>query len=172
MDRVALLLEQYPGPVKLGMSAGRAVYLLAAAVLLFGGAAFYLIRPNENGIVGWLSVILCTAVATGFALTRLRRGFELVLDKDGFGICEAHQWRRFKWAEVENFAVVGDELMLFRKRVGFNRANTVIDETDGQVRRTFNLPESYGLTNEGCVRLMSQWQERALRTGRPGREPA
>ena len=132
-------------------------------VLLFGGAAYYLIQPDEHGIAGWLSVIACTLVATGLARARLRRGSELVLDKDGFGIYEAHQWRRFKWAEVESFTVVGDALMLFRKRVGFNRANTAIDETDGHVWRTFDLPESYGLTNEGCVRLMSRWQERALR---------
>jgi hypothetical protein len=162
MDRIASLLEQYPGPVKLGMSWGRAIYLLGTAIFMIGGAAYYAIQPDKHGAVGWLSVVVCTLGVTGLLAARLRGKFELVLDNDGLSIGEGRILQHFRWTEVENFAVVGDELTPLRKRVGFNRANTVIDETDGHEWRAFHLPESYGLTNAGCVRLLSLWQERAL----------
>jgi hypothetical protein len=166
MDRVASLLEQYPGPVNLAMSPGRATYLLLTAVFMIGAAAYYAIQPS--GMAGWLAVIFCTLGVSGLAAAFLRgkseRISELVLDKQGFSIGDGRQRRDFKWAEVDHFAVVPDELVFFRKRVGFNRASTEIDETNGFQWRDFHLPESYGLTNDGCVRLMSLWRERALRT--------
>jgi hypothetical protein len=121
MDRIASLLEQYPGPIKLGMSWGRAIYLLGTAIFLIGGAAYYAIQPDKHGTAGWLSVVVCTLGVTGLLAARLRGKFELVLDNDGFSIGEGRTSQHFKWSEVENFAVVGDNLTPLRKRVGFNR---------------------------------------------------
>jgi hypothetical protein len=164
MDRVASLLEQYPGPVRLPRSRGRLIFLLATTIFMFGTAAYYAIPPDKHDIAGWLPVIFCILCATVIALAFLHGEFELVLDNNGFSICESRHSRRFEWAEVKDFAVIPDELMFFRKRVGFNRADTELDETNGFQWRNFHLPESYGLTNAECVRLLSLWQERALRT--------
>jgi hypothetical protein len=172
MDRVASLLEQYPGPASLAMSRGRAANLLITSIFILGSAAYYAIQPT--GIAGWLAVAFSALCATGlgaaFVRGRSERMSELVLDTKGFSIGHGRERREFTWAEVDHFAVVPDTLMLFRKRVGFNRASTAIDETNGFPSRDFVLPESYGLGNDECVRLLSLWRERALRTHRRDHE--
>jgi hypothetical protein len=179
MDRVAPLLAQFPGPLRLAASRWKWLPLLVAGVVFTASGINWIREPNgEHVVLGWFGAIffgICTAT---IIICLSPRAFQVVLDKNGFTTSVAYRRQRWEWADVGDFAVVTDRMMpavvgasrKLRMRPGFNdrRTNksklTAVGEQLSEIMtgRDFTLPDSYGLPVMDFVRLMTLWQQRAL----------
>jgi hypothetical protein len=165
MDRITPLLAQYPGPVTLRIPGNQRLALFAVAVGILVGTLIWAVVPSTDAsILARLGVILfaicLSAIVAAVAWARDR--YTLVLDAQGFATTSASSRTQYIWTEVQDFAVVKDDLAP-RSYIGFDRVGS-----DPSVRqrlpnwRDVTLSESYGLTVAECVELLSHWQQRAL----------
>jgi hypothetical protein len=179
MDRIATLLAQFPGPVTLAVSRWKWWgFVTASAVFTAAGIAEA--THSSSGALGdWLGVaffgVLTVVGAVGISIGR----FDVTLDADAFTCRIARKAERWRWEDVDDFAVVeyaaGTPGASLRKRIGFNDKRPVkttsqrLGEglTKAMTQRDCFLLDtsgstSFGLPMEDLARLMSQWQERAL----------
>jgi hypothetical protein len=170
MDTVDSLLAQFPGPLKLGPSKRYWLGGLLGSALLMAGAATGI--TSGHTIVAWAVLIffgLCAANCISVLLFGLS---ELTLDQDGFTTRLGRTANHWKWTEVSDFAVVPHELVPFMKCVGFNYNKAqwgpllkILERSNQPFQwRTRSLSDTYSLSKGDCVRLLSQWQQRALPT--------
>jgi hypothetical protein len=121
MDRVSALLDQYPGPVKLPVSAGRKVFMYMGAIACAVGSIGWVMVSGT--LWSWLGAAFLLFCA-GLSVKVLIRGeFCMILDRQGFNTTWGVQHNEYKWAEVCDFAVVKDGINPLQTHVGFNRSD-------------------------------------------------
>ncbi len=150
MDRVSTLLAQFPGPVRLAVSRLKWLAYMVLAAGFTVAAVYSIIEPVPGAS-------------------------EMALDGGGLTLRTTYRDQRWNWTDVSDFAVVNDDLVPLRRRVGFNEkrarrgrfATAVKQFTDSPRWRDIVLTDSYGgLSVDDCVRLLSLWQQRALSEAR------
>jgi hypothetical protein len=179
MDRVAELLANFPGPVTLQPSRWKWIGILAASAVLFGGGIAQNLSAASTGILAWLPVAVFGMLMLGAAVVIFIVGLRLSLDDEGFTLRVGYRSQRWRWSDVGDFAIA--EYLhnmpgaFMRKRIGFNdkRLSKTAAQRVGEqfstalTGRDCALPDGYystafGLPMEDLVRLLSQWQQRAL----------
>jgi hypothetical protein len=171
MDPVADVLAQFPGSVSLAFSRWKLLYYAAFSFVFVAFGIHGITDPaGRHVIMGWACAILGVIGIPAFAVALIPGASEMVLDQDGFTLRFAHRTSYWTWTEVCDFAVIKDYLVPFKKNVAFNRKGgrgTKRSES-GELPawRDIVLDDSYGLTKDDCVRLLSEWQQRALKNAR------
>jgi hypothetical protein len=160
MDRISPLLDQYPGPLKLPMSARQRVFLWLGTLALAMGSVSWV--AVSGTVWSWLGAAFLLVCAGLFVRTLLRAEFCMILDSEGFSTTAGVQHNKRKWAEVCDFAVVKDEINPFETHIGFNLTSRARASGELPDWRDLTLDSYGGLTNAESVRLLSQWRERAL----------
>jgi TM2 domain-containing membrane protein YozV len=150
-DPIAPLLARFPGPVTLRPSLRTSLIALAFCVVLIAlGVARVL---NGELVVGWTQVVLMGAVVVYVIVSLLPGGSALILDGNGFTIRGRFRSRSHQWASTNSFEAVS---------IGRGRYVMFDDRQAVKIHHTGGLPDSYGLTDDEMVRLMSQWRQRAV----------
>jgi hypothetical protein len=172
MDRVSTLLAQFPGPVRLAVSRLKWLAYMVVAAGFTIGAIDWIIEPGSRHVVmGWFGAVIFSVSTVAAAVMIVPGASELALDGNGLTLRMTYRDRRWTWTDVSDFAVVTDDLVPLRRRVGFNEkrahrgqfATAVKQFTDSPRWRDIVLTDSYGgLSVDDCVRLLSLWQQRAL----------
>ncbi len=176
MDRVSTLLAQFPGPVRLAVSRLKWLTFMAVSAGFTVGAIDWIIEPgSRHVVVGWFGAVIFSVSTVAAAVMIVPGASELALDGNGLTLRMTYRDRRWTWTDVSDFAVVNDDLVPLRRRVGFNEkrahrtrfATAVKEFTDSPLWRDVVLTDSYGgLSVDDCVRLLSLWQQRALSNAR------
>jgi hypothetical protein len=179
MDRVAILLAQFPGPVTLAASKWKWWGFVAAGALFTVAGIGESIHSASGSILDWIGVAFFGVCTAGGVVGVFLGGFELTLDRDGFTCRVVRQSERWRWDDVSDFAVVEYVAAMqgasLRKQVGFNdkRLAKATSRALGErlskalTGRDCFLPDpygssSFGLPMEDLARLMAKWQECAL----------
>ena len=179
MDRVAELLANFPGHVTLQPSRWKWIGILAASAVLVGGGIAQNLSAGSTGILAWLPVAVFGMLMLGAAVVIFIAGLRLSLDDEGFTLRAGYRSERWRWSDVGDFAIA--EYLhnmpgaFMRNRIGFNdkRLSKTASQRVGEqlstalTGRDCALPDGYGSTAfglpmEDLVRLLSQWQQRAL----------
>jgi hypothetical protein len=171
MDPVADMLAQFPGPVSLAFSRWK---LLSYVAFFFAFVAFGIHEITASGghhvLMGWASAILGVVGIPASAVALIPGASEMMLDQDGFTLRFAYRTSYWAWSEVCDFAVIKDYLVPFKKNPAFNRkggrGTNRSESGELPAWRDIVLDSTYGLTNDDCVRLLSEWQQRALKNAR------
>jgi hypothetical protein len=182
MERASNFLLQFPGPLKLRPSKWKWSALLIGTGLVTIGALGQTITSHSTRLSDWFGVAFFGIATVLFAYMLFFAHFELTLDANGFGWTGGRLSERWRWIDVDDFAVVrslvgGVSGSSLRKGVGFNdkrlnnRKTTSIamGEALSEAMRGRNclIPDafffsSFGLSMEELAFLMSKWRERAL----------
>jgi hypothetical protein len=179
MDSVAELLANFPGPVTLQPSRWKWIGIFAAAAVLVGGGIAQNLSDGSTGILAWLPLAVLGLLMLASAFVIFIAGLRLSLDDEGFTLRVGYRSERWRWSDVGDFAIAeylhnmpGGSM---RKRIGFNdkRLGKTASQRVGEqlssalTGRDCALPDGYGSTAfslpmDDLVRLLSQWQQRAL----------
>jgi hypothetical protein len=191
-DRVAALLDRFPGPLTLDPSRRKWLLVVAIGVVFILGAALLIRDPagssdtavgrGVGGIVvtlglardraaattaiGWIALVIF-ALATIVGLLNLLPGAAgLTLGRDGFRTRNLFRRHDYKWADVSDIA--GVRLPSLSRCVAFNdrlvQGSRLARTNVRLVGRNSALPDTYGLSVDDLAQLMSLWRERALAT--------
>jgi hypothetical protein len=179
MDRTADLLKRTPGPVTLRASRLK-LLTIAAAGALFTAYVTGQIIDSGGSVVDWFGVAFF-GVGTAATIAMVFVPYELTLDNDGFTTRAGWVYERWRWVEVGDFAVT-DFSSISRgprrlsKCVGFNDRRPNRSDLQRMGERMYGTmtgrdrvlsdasgASSYGLPFEDLARLMSRWQELALK---------
>ena len=114
---------------------------------------------------GWVTVVFFGIGAGLSLLTLLPGAAGLTLDQDGFVVRSLFRRRAYRWADVDAFTVT--EVGYGRgskKLVGFDdrlaAASAIARANVKLTGRNSALPDTYGLSAEDLVLLMSRWQQK------------
>jgi len=121
MDRVSILLAQFPGPVRLAVSRLKWLAYMALAAGFTVGAVDLIIEPGGRHVIaGWFGAVFFSLGMVAAAVMIVPGASEMALDGDGLTLRTTYRARRWTWTDVSDFAVVNDDLVPLRRRVGFN----------------------------------------------------
>ena len=162
-----VLLERFPGPVRLSVGRMKFLYLMVGAAI-FGGVTFSMIQDDAVGwfaaLFLWLGVLGC-AVSVPIMAFFLVRGSSIQLDREGLSI--RHGWRRrlLPWGSVDGFQVSvvpgpsDQEVVVYDDVTSGGTSGAINTALTGH---NAALPDSYGLSPDELAWLLNQWRERAL----------
>ncbi len=171
MDPVADLLAQFPGPVSLAFSRWKLLFYLAGSACLGAFSIHWIVTPDsDHAVMGWFGSFFILGIPV-FAIAMIPGASEMVLDQDGFTLRLGYRSTSWTWTEVGDFAVIKDYLVPFKKNVAFNdrrrpRSRKLSESGELPSWRDVVLDDSYGLSKDDCVRLLSEWQQRAFKNMR------
>jgi hypothetical protein len=153
---VASIMAQFPGPVRLYGDKIVLRYVLGVfAVIEFALVKGLFTGDGTRLVATWIFVAL---FLWGIGLTAYvmlnRNALAMILDRDGFTINYYLWYRplRRAWSDIGDFGTRSNRAM---------QSATYKDRAAGRQRL---FPDTYGLGADGLVQLMSQWQQRALKT--------
>jgi hypothetical protein len=155
--------------ITLRMRPSRGFWLLAVSVAFVAGGIFLL---RENPAVAWMCICFFgLGIPVGISLL-WTGGYSLIVAKDGFTMVTL--WRRFffRWADVDDFAVINFN---YGPRVGFDLKDDHSESSPNWRKRITSrkwlkekygrnaiLPDDYGLAPDELCRLLVERRNRAL----------
>lgn len=159
-DKVARILDEFPGPVALHQT--KTIWLFIFAFLSIGTFVFvWMIWPHRFGLttkavllLGLILLMLWAPFVVGAAF-RVAKGLpRMVLHAEGFGPLHASGFSGIRWAEVAGFSSVPLLVLL--------RYKAPAPGLWKKMNRALFLPAYFGLRAADLARLMNAWRERAL----------
>ncbi len=147
MEPIQLPLKLYPSRTKI------ILFLLLMAVFTVIGV--FMLRAGETA--GWFVAGFFGLGALAFVTMLLPDSAYLLIDFDGFEMCQLYRKHRFYWRDIKGFGMYRQGLNTF---VGFSFVEGVQKQT--KARRfsealtgvEFGLPHTYGMSAEELVRLL------------------
>jgi hypothetical protein len=161
-SKLDAILSRFPGPVTLRPSRMKwLLVLLAGGVFAFGG---YLMLADGDPW-GWFVLVFFGAVAIVAAIVLLPGAGGLTLDRNGFRVANPFRGSSSPWHEVSGFEPVsippsGQKLVVYDD---ITLTGNIATLNVAIVGRNASLPDTYGLTADDLARLMTLWQDRAMR---------
>jgi hypothetical protein len=163
-SRVDAILAQFPGPVTL--YASRAKWLLALVIcLLFVAAAIWgMWSMGTTDPRGWMALIFFGVGAVVAGAMLIPGVMALRLDHDGFErVWLFHRCSLSPWEDVSEFKWI---IVQVNTMVIYNN-KSLSGRMSSKLRaalwgRTNGLPDTYDLSGDELVDVMSHWRERAL----------
>jgi hypothetical protein len=171
------LLERFPGPITLYASQRKWLAILAGCAVFVGIGASMIISPAffhrsylgvPADIIGWLEIVLFGSGLIVSIMALMPGRSDLTLDANGFVVRNLFRSLTNRWENVDDFTAVTVAATPVRKImfVGYNdrtQAQRALARANmGLVGRNSALPDTYGMTAEDLVRLMSLWRQKAL----------
>jgi hypothetical protein len=186
-DRIAVLLDRFPGPLVLRRSIAKWLKILAVSIVFvaIGGAMIWspetvgaensrnlprflislgLARDGRQATleVAWVTVAFFGTGCLISIIALLPGAAELTLDGEGFVMRNLFRRFSFRWRDVGDFAAVQISM---QKAVAFNQHSPPERALAAMnvmlVGHNSALPDTYGLTAEDLARLMALWRARA-----------
>jgi len=172
------LLERFPGPITLYASQRKWLAILAGCAVFVGigvsmitSPAFF--NPSYLGIptdiIGWLEIVLFGLGLIVSVVALMPGRSHLTLDANGFTVRNLFQSSTNRWENVDDFTAMNMAATHPVRKivlVGYNdrtQAQRALARANvGLVGRNSALPDTYGMTVEDLVRLMSRWRRKAL----------
>jgi hypothetical protein len=157
-------LSQFSGPMRLlpDHKRERKAVIFGTIFCALGVLLFSKIREDYGSFVA-IGFLALFGIATVFSIyTWSSRRVGLILDQNGFEIDNGFLHWRHQWAHVSNFAIytaINNRMIIFDdavRKTAMGPANRIL------TGRTSWLPDTYGFDADDLVRLMTQWQQRAL----------
>jgi hypothetical protein len=156
------ILKQFPGPVILQPSGKKwvGVSFLGASMMVIGAASIV----YGSSLMGAIGVILCGA-CTVFAIAVILPGScSLRLDREGFICTLLYRARRYRWHDVDAFAIwTGRGVSTVVFEVASPRLTVLQKINEAMVGRPGYLSDTYGLTAGLLVQLLSEWRNLAIK---------
>ena len=157
------ILERFPGPVTLHISARKKLLALALGSGLLVFSIYLLVAPGiisgtYETIMACLSVLLFGGLTVRAVIMLLARSAaRLTLDADGFEVSTVFWHVPTPWRTVRGFRVeeTGDDKV---KRIVYD----VLTAGGERAQETGTLLDNYGLPDGDLARLMNEWRRRAL----------
>jgi len=169
-------IAKFPGPVTLVASRAKWWFMTLLALLLTAGGLFMTVAglrlhdPNIRiligigaGIVG--TIFFGAGTVMGVTIILNPAASFLRLDKSGFEFSNMTRRGTFTWDQVSDFNIYsgrGSRVVMFRAaslhQSLLKKINTGL--TGG---RNGFLPDTYGLSADDLIQLMTMWQEMALK---------
>jgi hypothetical protein len=160
------ILRTFPGPITLRSSRKKWWNLTIGAVFFTILGILLSIRGDVVGMLGAAFFGIC---AVAGVITLLPGASSLRLDEKGFGFTRFFRTQKFHWNEVGDFGIWTFGWIIKGEGVVFNvsksrlsileKINTALADRNGY------LPDTYGLTAEELVELMTAWQNLACGDG-------
>jgi hypothetical protein len=176
-NEVEDIVARFPGPVTLVPSRQKWRFMIVLGVGMTIASIFaswialsrFLAGEAGAGLEAGIVIFgtgffgLCTAVAV---MSLLPGGSWLQLDENGLTISILFRKRKFFWSEVSDFSIFrirATNLVVFN--VATPRPNWIQKRNAGLTGgRNGSLPDTYGLAAADLARIMTEWQNRALRS--------
>jgi hypothetical protein len=161
-SQVDAILARFPGPVTLHPSRIKwLLVLLAGGVLAFGG--YLMVSDGDSR--GWFVLAFFAAVAIVAAIVLLPGAGGLTLDRNGFRATSLFRGFSARWEQVRGFESVSvppswQKLVVYDD---INLAGKIAKLNVAIAGHNAGLPDTYGLSADDLARLMTLWQDRAMR---------
>ena len=156
-----LIVSRFPGPMTFYPSRKKWLgFMLIGVVFAVGG--YLMISDGDQ--LGWFGLIFFGAGALVSAVMLLPGAVGLMLDADGFQITSLFRRHRSRWRDVKGFEPVSIPRSR-QKLVGFDDIAVTGNLAKMSVEISGHnaaLPDTYGLSVDDLVRLMTLWRGRAV----------
>jgi hypothetical protein len=164
-------LSKFPGPISLPTSVKWWKGVLSGCALIILSILLRYLPDQGTELtlcIFALALLGIGTIAMGGILF-VRPGACLRLDEAGFEVVSPLRKKAFHWSEVSDFDVWRQKKSSF---VAFNSASkrlTVSDRMYADLTGGKNamLPDSYGMSADDLVQLMSAWRKSALNASKP-----
>jgi hypothetical protein len=167
-QKIQELLDQFPGPISLDPSIGKAVAVALVGIIMLAACVFLIIAGNANGeaslvLWGWIGTIFFgLGLVPILRLLLFSRACALTLNRDGFTAANGLFRWNCRWSEVSEFGTQKSGVITY---VCFTNA-----DRQAWIRKLLGfgsdwLQSIYRVNARGLVMLLSGWRERALAGG-------
>lgn len=158
-------LRDFPGPITLRSSRKKWWKLTIGAVFF---TILGILLSTRDDVAGILAAAFFGVCAVAGVITLLPGASSLRLDEKGFGFTRFFRTQKFHWNEVGDFGIwtlgwiIKSECVVFK--VMKSRLSILEKINTALANRNGYLPDTYELTAEELVELMTAWQNLALNT--------